>query len=994
MIAVTVLGAALFVLKNGGGLKGAIPGAYLLITGENYPIQPDSFLLDDQFRDVIKFQAKEYNTAVTNHITFNNIKISVLKYKNNNIVDGNVSACASFRLVLKNQFDVVLSDVVDMSSTGITTITFRDNSTPFYFDNDFIDFAIQSRLKQNCTSSNVDSFIARLNIGDISYTADRSLPLSDIAELLIGKLDVIPPSVILNVQNPGQPTGGNMPKVGALTDVLRVNIRVDGNTELSAIHLNLIVPEADTHPSHLATLSNKLGLAFFLKDKNNTEIRVSGPDQYFDNNSEKDFALSGAQLTPDNSPYILIVKAAPNSSDDNPSFRLRIDGFIGTRMESNFPQGGIITNKFTIVPSLDSELSSDTDASVGAFVSASQIKLPSIGNITKIDTNNPTSISVPLGSQSLTDVFKFKITTTEPNKFIKQIIFKLKDQRDSVDINKLNFVLFDTTPEPDMPNIFATINSTSNTVTFNNDSHDANSPISWPAGHEFALKISPKAAAVGSLNNKKITIGIENNSSVSVHDSVVNFLGAPTWGSNYTFVDNNRAAPPPPAVIECTAENKCIHSITLDTIDAQSFQSGDNTLKGVFGFTITPSRNTTLSSLTVSLDSTGQLHPAAGSRIKAELVMLNTHIDAATHSSVTTEQVLAGPFFPTYGSIDSYTFRQLGRTLFANTPKKFIIRAKIVDQNGAVDEQQTFKFAIKNVTDVVLTMNNAVSLPSPILGNLMTIAAADAQVAPAQCGEHEQANPAAPGCICTGGFTYDSTSQQCVEQNDGGNDALNVCADGQQLNAQNQCVAIPVVDACPATPAIEESIPAGGCPIPPPPSADLCINIPDVQATMPTGKMGDGAGGCVNIPVRTPEKTCTEQGKFEYAGPTRGGLSNGTCIPCPVKDFISSNMTCIISATGDSKDKTSGSSGSGTNTANGSSSASGSTSGSASNSGTNSQLHGSALDAGLNGSTRLVRMPERGNTGPDASMYIAFASLSPAAAYLIRKIRSTRTTRK
>lgn len=742
-----------------------------------------------------------------------------------------------------------------------------------------------------------------------------------------------PTPVSINVSSPanGQPAQGNIVlNSPEYTEILKVHLYSDADTDLSKVKLTLTFP--DNNERFPRILSRYMLMDFQLLTRGRSTPINSGI-LWFQAQTEKEFLLNGVLRA--NQPYDLVVRAKSMFMSEadaalRPSFRLNISNYQNAANNLRVIGPDIISNRFTFVPA--------AAAVAPAEPVSPDVPSPIVtGEVRNINLLNPAIITVPerlTGVGDLTEILKFRITTSAP-KFIKQIKFKLKNDPNMVDISKLTYALFDNTPVAGEPpvNIFASVDPNTNTLAF-----DYSNNI-LPSGHEFSLKISPKQESIGTLDGKKVTFGFENGEAILVEGTPIEFRPAvgvfALWGRTYTFSDSHA----PAVVIEpevCSAAHTCIHPIVAETIASHTFQPNENALVPVLGFTITPTQNTNVSSITVSLDNTVQDHPARGSQIKVQLLRINAD---------GTETVLGGPWLPTYNSVDTYSFRQLGgRMLFANRPERYLVKAQVVGERQNVP--QNFRLVINPEGGIVMRMFHGVSLGQNLVSNMMTIGASvpDPAIEP----QNDQ---------CAAGSHYNELVQECVA------DGSDSCGATQHYDVQLRiCVNDEVV-----LEQVDAPVPA--------PIRDVCINIAGDQDKIPQGKMGDGVGGCIDIPVVVPEKSCTEQGKFDYSGPDRGGLTKGTCIPCPTNLFIQSNMTCFIVDSGKTKTpETAGSAETQKET----------------NSNQNtSGVRGSAIEGvgSLGQSQRLTYVPERGNTGPDASLYLALVGLSPALAYGLKKLR-------
>ncbi len=924
LIVVLVLGAALYLVGSAGLLKGNL--AFVEPYADSLA-QPSRQSLNDSFKDILLISLIHGDSTPT--ISFNSLPITIEKFKNNQRVADTQSVCVSLRFVKNGDSNAVISDVVDVSNSEKTTLTFPVNNT-LQLDADLIDtFAVQAKVKQECINSSVDEIQPKILISDIDFTAPDGTSIGHSAEFSYSGVRHSVPIADANAspaQQTPSPASPPAASAGATTnltvstaangqpaqrdivlnspdfvEILKVHMFSDVDTDLSKVKLTLTFP--DNNERFPRILSRYMLMDFQLLSKGRS-TPINNGILWFQTKTEKEFLLNGTLRA--KQPYDLVVRAKGFGLSEadaalRPSFRLGISNYQNAANNLRVVGTDIISNRFTFIPIAAAQPAVEP---VPADAELANVT----GEVRNINLLNPAIITVPerlTGVGDLTEILKFRITTSAP-KFIKQINFKLKNDPNMVDISKLTYALFDNTPVPGEPpvNIFASVNPNTKTLTF-----DYGNNI-LPSGHEFSLKVSPKQESIGTLEGKKVAFGFENGEAILVEGAPVVFRPAvgvfALWGRTYTFSDSHA-----PAVIiapeVCSAAHKCTHPIVADTIASHTFQPIDNALVPVLGFTITPTQNTNVSSITVSLDNTVQDRPARGSQIKVQLVRVTAD---------GTETVLGGPWLPTYNTSDTYSFRQLGgRMLFANRPEHYVLKAQVVGERE--NTLQNFRFIINRDDGILMRMYHGVSLQQNLVSNLMSIA------------------PSVP-----------------IVPVDPQNDQLQIDVDNEEV----------LVEADPLLPARKP---------------DLCVNIAGTQETMPDGKMGDGVGGCVDIPVAPVKKSCTEQGKFDYTGPDRGGLTKGTCIPCPTNLYIQSNMTCFIVDSGEKK------------TPDDKGDKAPKDSNKKSENKDQSGLRGSAIEGvgSLGQSQRLSYVPERGNTGPDASLYLALVGLSPVAAYALRKLR-------
>lgn len=937
--------------------------------------QPSSQLLDSNFKDILLGQIE---SSAVFEVQFTSLNVDTN-------LPSNASLCVEVKAVKKLPNSTrPLSDTLDLHTNPSGKIVIPINQNNTLDANSIVIFAIQARLKQGCANSTAYGFIPSISENNITFTPSNVQQV--LRDPIQGFNQSIP--INLNVSSPagGQPAQGNL-VWGSVdyTEILKVNLRPEKNTDLSKVKLKLLFP--DNNPDFPRILSRFILMDFVLQDRGTT-TNINGGVMFFGGNNEKEFSLNGYTLRPDRT-YTLTVRAKQFMSEADaqlrPSFRMQISNYknsADTVLITGTPT--ITSNRFTTVPAPASPLPPVAPPPSAGPAPTGTVLIQNSAAPNIIDITDPTNV--------IREVFKFRVNTV-PESNINTIAFKLKTADMPVAANHLTYFLFDADTNQSI-SASPIINADAKTVSFRfsppadiAECEPANTAFCrnrhpLPTGKILSLRVMPNVNFREYIIGRTIRIGFDSVNNISLWGDNEHFSSdqqGSMWGATtYTF-SNSAAAPaadeiqrePPPVVEVCNAAHICAHSIVADTIPAATFSSGAATTAPVLGFTISPGRDAMLSMVKARLDTT-LLDAAPGARIKAQLVIVNTE---------GVERQLFRPIAPVN---NVFTFSGFNQMLATGHPTHFLIKVKIEDDPEA-NAIQHFKLLI-NPGDIYLNRYHSVTLPNGLASIAMEIPANDQQDVPGSevvPGADGEDIPDPQNDVCSDG-EHPNEAGECVP-----NGSEYCDPDSQHFDIiLRQCVQNEIVDACPQTPdVIDREIPAGGCTVPPPPPAvkpDLCINIPDKQETMPTGKMGDGVGGCVPIPVVIPDKTCTEQGKFDYSGPDRAGLTKGVCIPCPTNLFIQSNMTCFIVDSGVKKtDKTASGSGAGTKKGSGSSSGSGSTAG-ASN-----ELRGAALEGAgsLGGSQRLIRMPERGNTGPDVSIYLSLAGLAPAAAYAFRKLR-------
>ncbi len=110
---------------------------------------------------------------------------------------------------------------------------------------------------------------------------------------------------------------------------------------------------------------------------------------------------------------------------------------------------------------------------------------------------------------------------------------------------------------------------------------------------------------------------------------------------------------------------------------------------------------------------------------------------------------------------------------------------------------------------------------------------------------------------------------------------------GYQL-VGGQCIPVPPVDVCPNITGSQATVPTGyvlvggECVVPP---VDLCPNITGVQSVVPDGKQIDNTGNCVDIPP-PPVDVCTNLDGLQTVVPTGYTAAGTICTPIvPPADF-------------------------------------------------------------------------------------------------------------
>ncbi len=444
-----------------------------------------------------------------------------------------------------------------------------------------------------------------------------------------------------------------------------------------------------------------------------------------------------------------------------------------------------------------------------------------------------------------------------------------------------------------------------------------------PAGKNFRFKIT-----------RANLIALGNDKTVTLPDG--GLIGA---------VMTTAAAPAQPVVEECSQQNLCYHQAHTNEILPTTLPVGSDTPTRVLDFSFDPSPGASLQSLVVTLD-TGVTPPLAPvSRIRAYLFTIDAQDNEV---AIDGNQNIDGQ------ANGSFTFSNINRPLFAESPTRFIVKARILPPAAAGTSyvEQKFKFIIKDAAHAVLNAGHSFEKPEPIEGAVMSI---QAQSCPA--GQ----NPNAEGNACVA--TLECSDNQHL------NDTRTACIDNTEVLA-------PVTDICPNGPdGIQEVIPRG-----------MNLNADGTCTPVVAEAPQCGANQHLNndqtacIDDTPPEEqifACSNIGMFNYDGPARPDIPQNTCIPCESALYISSNKSCeepvVSTADTQNSNATAGSNGDPANTR--SAAFEGASTGSV------------AGNMSLAQSQRLTYVPERGNTGPDIFIYIIGGGFAPAIAYSLRRMK-------
>ncbi len=543
-----------------------------------------------------------------------------------------------------------------------------------------------------------------------------------------------------------------------------------------------------------------------------------------------------------------------------------------------------------------------------------------------------------------TGVFGFSITPTQ-NISLKKLTISLSDAVDKpLDAQYINASLWSSTGAERIVKKLTPLNTPSNGK-FIFQTKTNLTEMTKGTDTMFVVKVKILEGAPSGNNFKFV---INNSSEIDIGDANSARIPANGLAGNLMSTVAAQETPPTPDAPQvCSEATPCRHSITISDVESATITPSNVDETPVFKFSAEPSPGAQLNGLKISLDDTAQEPHADAARLSADLFYINpANLEQP-------EQHAAGPVSIANGK---FTFSQFSTTLSAEVPTEFIVKAKVAT-DPKVYVQQNFKFAINAAADVTFNMGHTANIAAALVGNEMHI-----QQDSCAAGQHLDGN----SCVLDGETVL---PEHDLCPNIAG--AQSNIPDGYSVDAQSQCVV--AVDLCPNGPdGIQQVIPQG-------------MSLNANGECVDVGQQAQGAGAQQQDQQQGDEQSppptfeCSNYDLFTYDGPASASISQGACIPCETKLYISSNGSCkdTTAAAGNnsqSSDQTAGNS------------AGNSQHSAAFETAANNQVaSGGSLD--LQQSQRLTRMPERGNTGPDILIYLFGGGFAPAVAYGLRKLR-------